>query len=51
MLVVGLLSSQQEANEIKKIARVCAVEDRIRYIVRMQKIKDMLKNDECSTND
>lgn len=44
MLVVGLLSSQQEANEIKYIAKICAVEDRIRFIVRMQKIQDMLKD-------
>jgi len=44
MLVVGLLSSQQEANEIRYIAKVCAVEGRIHFIVRMQKIKDMLKD-------
>ena len=43
MLVVGLLSTQQEANEIKYIAKVCEVEDRIRFIVRMEKIKKMLK--------
>ena len=43
MLVVGLLSSEQEANEIKYIAKVCALEDRIHFIVRMQKIKKMLK--------
>jgi hypothetical protein len=44
MLIVGLLSSQQEANEIKNIARICEVEDRIRFIVRMQKIKNLLKD-------
>ena len=43
MLIIGLLSSQQEANEIKSIARICEVEDRIRFIVRMQKIKNLLK--------
>jgi hypothetical protein len=45
MLIVGLLSSKQEAEEIKYIAKVCNVEDRIRFVVRMQKIKEMLKND------
>jgi len=45
MLIVGLLSSKQEAEEIKYIAKVCDVEDRIRFVVRMQKIKEMLKND------
>ena len=44
MLVVGLLSSQQEVDEIKYIAKVCTLEDRIHYICRMQKIKKMLKN-------
>lgn len=45
MLIVGLLSSKQEAEEIKYIAKVCDVEDRIRFVVRMQRIKEMLKND------
>jgi hypothetical protein len=46
MLIIGLLSSKQEAEEIKYIAKVCDVEDRIRFVVRMQKIKEMLKNDQ-----
>ena len=46
MLIVGLLSSKQEAEEIKYIAKICEVEDRIRFVVRMQKIKEMLKNDQ-----
>jgi len=47
MLIVGLLSSKQEAEEIKYIAKICDVEGRIRFVVRMQKIKEMLKNDRC----
>ena len=43
MLIIGLLSSQQEAMEIKNIAKICEVEDRIRFIIRMQKIKNLLK--------
>ena len=45
MLVVGLLSNKQEVEELKYIAKVCDVEDRIRFVVRMQKIKEMLKKD------
>jgi hypothetical protein len=45
MLIVGLLSSEQEAEEIKYIAKICDVEDRIRFVVRMQRMKEMLKND------
>jgi len=43
MLIIGLLSSQQEANEIRYIAKICEVEERIRFIVRMEKIKKLLK--------
>ena len=46
MLVVGLLSSKQEAEELRYIAKVCDIEDRIRFIVRMQKIKEMLKEEQ-----
>ena len=45
MIVVGLLSDRQEVEEIKYIAKVCDVEDRIRLVVRMQKIKELLKKE------
>jgi len=45
MLIVGLLSSKQEALELKYISKVCEIEDRIHFVVRMQKIKDMLKEE------
>jgi len=51
MLVVGLLSSQQEAEEIKYIAKVCTLEDRIHFIVRMQKIKELLKQEGKSSQE
>lgn len=46
MIVIGLLSSKQEVEEIKYIAKVCGVEDRIRFVVRMQRIKELLKKDQ-----
>ena len=46
MIVIGLLSSKQEVEEIKYIAKVCDVEDRIRFVVRMQRIKELLKKDQ-----
>jgi len=46
MLVVGLLSSQKEADEIKFIAKVCAIEDRIHFLVRMSKLKELLKQEQ-----
>ena len=45
MIVIGLLSTKQEVEEIKYIARICDVEDRIRFVVRMQRIKELLKKD------
>ena len=45
MLIIGLLSSEKEAEEIKYIAKVCSVEDRIHFVVRMQKIKEMMKKE------
>lgn len=45
MMIVGLLSSKQEALELKYIAKVCEIEGRIHFVARMQKIKDMLKED------
>jgi hypothetical protein len=45
MLVVGLLSTKQEVEEIKYIAKVCDIEDRIHFVVRMQKLKELLKEE------
>ena len=46
MLIVGLLSSKDEADEIKYIAKVCTLEDRIHFICRMQKVKDLMKKED-----
>jgi predicted Zn-ribbon and HTH transcriptional regulator len=43
MKVIGLLSSQNEANEIKKIAKICQIEDRIHFLVRMDKVKKIIR--------
>jgi len=50
MIVAGLLSSKQEVEEIKYIAKICILEDRIRFIVRAQRIKEMLKKEEQYTD-
>jgi hypothetical protein len=48
MIVIGLLSTKQEVEEIKYIAKVCDVEDRIRLAVRMQRLKELFnKENEC----
>jgi len=45
MLVIGLLSTEQEVEEIKYIAKICSLEDRIRFVVRMQRIRELLKKE------
>jgi hypothetical protein len=45
MIVVGLLSTEQEVEELKYIAKVCTLEDRIHFICRMQKLSDILKKE------
>ena len=47
MIVIGLLSTKQEVEEIRYIAKVCDVEDRIHFVVRMQRLKEMLKKENC----
>ena len=37
MLIVGQVSSQQEKNEIQLIAQIFTVEQRFRYLARMNK--------------
>jgi len=46
MLIIGLLSTKQEVEEIKYIFKICSLEDRIHFIVRMQKLKEILKKEE-----
>jgi len=45
MMVIGLLSTKQEVEEIQYISKICDVEDRIHFVVRMQRIREMLKKD------
>jgi hypothetical protein len=44
MIVIGLLSTKEEVEQIKYISKVATIEDRIHYIVRVDKIKEMLKS-------
>jgi hypothetical protein len=42
MIVIGLLSTEDEAQEIQFIAKICSLENRIRYIVHVDKIKTLV---------
>lgn len=45
MMIIGLLSTQEEVEEIRNIAKIATLEDRIHFICRIQKIKDMLRKE------
>jgi hypothetical protein len=46
MIVIGLLSSEEEAQEIQFIAKICTVENRIRYLVHVERIKKLVSEQE-----
>ena len=43
MLIVGLLSTKDEVQQVRYIANICILENRIHFLVKMQKIKDKIK--------
>jgi len=46
MLIIGLLSSEEEANEIRFIAKICSLENRIRFIVNIDRLKNQEKEND-----
>jgi hypothetical protein len=43
MIVIGLLSTEEEALEIQYIAKICTIENRIRYLVHAEKVKQLVR--------
>ena len=43
MLIVGLLSTPEEVQELQFIAKVCSVRDRIQFIVHIEQCKEKNK--------
>ena len=39
MMVIGLLSTEEEAHELQYIAKVCTLEDRIHRIILIDRLK------------
>jgi hypothetical protein len=46
MIIVGLLSTEEQVVEIKFIAQVCSVEIMVKTLVRNQKMKELLKKNQ-----
>ena len=50
MKVIGLLSTEEEANELKYIAQVRTVADRVHFIIHISRVKQLLKETgDCKT--
>jgi len=39
MIVIGLISTEEEAQELQFIAKICTIENRIRHIIYVDKVK------------
>ncbi len=50
MIVAGLLSTENEVLQIQHIAKICAVKNRIRYLIRKESIKQLLQQEESMDN-
>lgn len=44
MMVIGLLTSEEEVNELQYIAKVCTLEQRIHRICHIARIKNISTN-------
>jgi hypothetical protein len=40
MIVIGLISTEEEAQELQFIAKICTIENRIRHIIYIEKVKN-----------
>jgi predicted type IV restriction endonuclease len=40
MMVIGLISTEEEAQELQFIAKICTIENRIRHIIYIEKAKN-----------
>jgi len=39
-MVIGLISTEEEAQELQFIAKICTIENRIRHIIYIEKVKN-----------
>ena len=50
MIVVGLISSKNEAEEIQFIAQICKLEERIHFLARKEAIRRLIRQGEPMEN-
>ena len=50
MIIVGLLSTENEAEEVQFIAKICKIEERIHYIARKEAIRRLISQVDTMEN-
>ena len=43
MIIIGLLSTEEEAREIQYIANICVIENRIRHLIHVERVKQLVR--------
>jgi len=51
MIIVGLLSTKNEAEEIQFIAKICKIEERIHFIARKEAIRRLIDQVDVMENE
>ena len=50
MIIVGLISTKSEAEELQFIAQICKIEERIHYLARKEAIRRLINQTESLKN-
>jgi hypothetical protein len=50
MIIIGLISTRNEAEELQFIAQVCKIEERIHFLARKEAIRRMIQQSESMNN-
>ena len=50
MIIVGLISTKNEAEELQFVAQVCKIKERIHFLARKEAIRRLMQQSESMSN-
>jgi len=50
MIIVGLISTRREAEELQFIAQICKIEERVHYLARKEAIRRLMNQADSMNN-
>ena len=50
MIIVGLISTRNEAEELQFIAQICKIEERVHYLARKEAIRRLMNQSDSMNN-